>query len=194
MVSCSSLNSSQPLDVNFEKLYQKICVEGSGKGRLEFLAHKYPFTYESLIDRPNNNFNLAFDFPIVGEKKLTLSLDPKKTAQKINHSQMVRLIESQIEEREDKESIIESVEEFFVLTSEFVQFKALNKTPTHYKATVKDDHFLLRREHGQSLFEIDAFVQNEKYFERVILKVFPKNNSQNDPILSLFLIPEACEK
>jgi hypothetical protein len=137
---------------------------------------------------------LVLDFPIVGEKKMALSLDPRVTAKHVNQSQLVRLIERQMDERSDKENIIEGVQEFLVLTSEFVQFKAQKKIPTLYNFSEKDGHYFLKREHGDHLYEIDAFVLNEKFFERVVIKIYSKLNVQNGPILTLFLIPETCEK
>lgn len=174
--------------------FNKVCITGTGKGRIEFLANKYPFTYESTLDRANKQFQLAFDFPIVGERKMILDLDPRKTAQKLNHSQIVRLLQSQIGEREDKENIIQAVEEFFVLTSEFIQFRAVNKFPEIYETEFKNDHYILKRIHGDHLFVVDSFILNKDFFERVIVKVFPNKSSESSPILTLFLVPETCEK
>ena len=50
--------------------FKKICLEGSGKGRIELAQSKYVFEYESLLSRQKNLFELALDFPVIGQSKI----------------------------------------------------------------------------------------------------------------------------
>jgi hypothetical protein len=177
-----------------KKLFQHICIEGTGKGRIEFLSSKYTFTYESELSKLTNTFELGLDFPIVGEKRISLGLNPRDTAKTISHSDFVTLLKDQIGNREDRDQIINGVEEFFVLTSEFVQFRAKSQFPEIYKIEVTDDHFKLQRSHGGYLYEVDSSSDNQKYFERVFLRIFKEKSTSTGSILTLLLIPEACEK
>ena len=55
-------------------------------------------------------------------------------------------------------------------------------------------HFKIKRISENFIYEIDSYVPNDKFYERVIPKIYFKNSIQNGPVLSLFLIPETCEK
>ena len=191
VVSCATTPAT---DESFSKKYQKICLDSSGKGRIEFLVNKYPFTYESVINYIKNTFDLAFDFPIVGERQMSISLNPKEAAKLLNHSSVVRMLESSIEERSDRENIINAVHEFYVLTSEFVSLKAKNQFSNVYSVEDKNQHFIISRNHGGFIFEIDAYSPNESFYERLVIKISDPKYRQTGPILSLFLVPESCEK
>lgn len=194
MVVAGCATTTSTTESSFSSKYQKICLDGSGKGRIEFLVNKYPFTYESQVNLNKNTFELAFDFPIVGERRMSISLNPKEAARLLNHSSVVRMLESSIEERSDRENIINAVHEFYVLTSEFVSLKARNQFSKVYNIEERNEHFILSREHGGFIYEIDAYSPNEKFYERVVMKISDPKYRQNGPILSLFLVPEACEK
>jgi len=191
VVSCATTSTT---DESFNKKYQKICLDSSGKGRIEFLINKYPFTYESAVNVKKNTFDLAFDFPIVGERQMSISLNPKEAAKLLNHSSVVRMLESSIEDRADRENIINAVHEFYVLTSEFVSLKSKNQFSNVYSVEDKNQHFVISRNHGGFVYEIDAYSPNEIFYERVVMKISDPKYRQNGPILSLFLVPESCEK
>ncbi len=194
MVVVGCATTSTTTDESLSSKYQKICLDSSGKGRIEFLVNKYPFTYESQINLKKNTFDLAFDFPIVGERQMSISLNPKEAAKLLNHSSVVRMLESSIEDRADRENIINAVHEFYVLTSEFVSLKSKNQFSNVYSIEDKNQHFVISRNHGGFVYEIDAYSPNEKFYERVVMKISDPKYRQNGPILSLFLVPEACEK
>lgn len=125
---------------------------------------------------------------------MILSLDPKVAAKKVNHSSMVRMLESSIGDRNDKEKILKAVEEFYLITSEFVKNKSLNKFPEDFEANEKDGHFVMTRMQNDFEYQIDSYVPNENFYERVVMKISNRENRQNGTILTLFLVPEACEK
>ena len=191
-MGCASTTTTT--DESFSSKYQKICLDSSGKGRIEFLVNKYPFTFESQVNLQKNTFDLAFDFPIVGERQMSISLNPKEAAKLLNHSSVVRMLESSIEERSDRENIINAVHEFYVLTSEFVSLKAKNQFSNVYSVEDKNQHFIISRNHGGFIFEIDAYSPNESFYERLVIKISDPKYRQTGPILSLFLVPESCEK
>jgi hypothetical protein len=182
------VKSDDPL-INFKK----ICIEGSGKGRMELAGSKNVFEYESQLNKKNNHFDLAFSFPIVGEKKISLSLNPKETAQEINRSELLKAIESQIGERYNKQQILNALEEFFVLTSEFLYYRSKDKLPTSYTAHFENDHFFIQRPHDQFRFEVESFDEEQDFFRRVIIKIFPLKADLSLPLFTLFLVPETCD-
>ena len=147
-----------------------------------------------MLNRKQNVFDLALDFPIIGETKVSLSLDPKVVSKQMGHSELMNLLKERIGDRGDRDQIAKTIAEFFVFSSDFIQYKAADVYPKHFKATFNDDHFILERETPHYKFMIDNFADNQKYFERTILKIFLKSNSQTDPIMTLFLVPQSCDK
>lgn len=173
--------------------FKKICVDGSGKGRIELLSTKHTFSYESQIDRRKNKFNLVLDFPIVGERQIELSLNPETVNKTIKNSEMTELLNDQLGEHADKRRIMKSVEEFFVFASDFIRYKASGVYPKHYSASFNDGHFVLERSTPSYRFIVDSFSPNQIFYERVVFKIFIKDLS-SDAILTLFLVPESCDK
>jgi hypothetical protein len=173
--------------------FKKICIEGTGKGRLELVGSKYVFDYESQINKKSNHFDLVMAFPIVGEKKLSLSLNPQEAAKEINRSELLQAIESQIGERYNKEQIRNAMEEFFVLTSDFLYYRTKNKYPSNYTERIENDHFFMQRPHAQFRFEIESYNEENGFFRRVIVKIFPLTPVASPALFTLFLVPETCE-
>lgn len=172
--------------------FQKICLSASGKGRVELLTTKHIFSYESQLDPVKNTFNLAFDFPVIGEKLLSLSLNPQVVNRDIKNSEISELLKEQIGERPDRARIAKSVEEFFVFSSEFLRYRASNKLPLHYATKWADGHFILERTTPSYLFVVDNFAANDHFYERTVFKIFIRDHSTN-PIVTLFLVPQTCE-
>lgn len=181
---------------NPETEFKKICIEGSGKGRIELLTIKHTFSYESQIDRPNNKFDLVLDFPVIGERALIISLDPAVMNASIKDSEITQLLNEQLGDRTDKKQLGKSIEEFFVFASDFMKHKASGIYPRHYKSTFADSHFLMERETPSYKFHVDNFSANEKFYERVVFKIFIKDLSKNtngNAIMTLFLVPQSCD-
>ncbi|MDO9182584.1 MAG: hypothetical protein Q7U04_09255 [Bacteriovorax sp.] len=174
--------------------FNKICFEGSGKGRIELVGSKYTFAYESQINLRKNLFELGLDFPIIGETKVDLSLNPKEVSKQISHSQLVEVLQEQVGERTDRDQIIKTIEEFFVFASDFIHYKAMGVYPPNFSTNFENEHFTLGRVTPHYNFQVDNFSENEKYFERTVLKIFLKSTSTTNPIMTLFLVPQACEK
>jgi hypothetical protein len=168
-------------------------VEGSGRGRIELLTTKHTFTYESQFDRAGNKFDLVLDFPVVGEKGLYISLDPVVMNRDIKSSEISAMLNDQLESNPNKKRIAKAIEEFFVFASDFMRFKAANVYPKHYSSSFADGHFVLERNTNSYRFMIDNFSSNENFYERTVFKIFIKDLSTN-PILTLFLVPQSCEK
>ncbi len=57
----------------FQDSLQKLCLSGSGKGRLTFLSGRYSFSYESLLESKIHNWTLALDVPMLGQELFKLS-------------------------------------------------------------------------------------------------------------------------
>lgn len=167
-------------------------MSGSGKGRVELLSTKHTFTYEAVLNHQQNKFDLALDFPIVGEKILSLSLNPEIVNRDIKNSQMTELLKNEIGAREDRAKIAKSVEEFFVFTSEFLKYRANGQIPPHYAVQLKDDHFLLERTTPSYRFVVDNFAGNENFFERSVFKIYIRDHSP-DAIVTLYLVPQVCD-
>lgn len=181
---------------NPESEFKKICIEGTGKGRIELLTTKHTFSYESQIDRDNNKFDLVLDFPVIGERAMYISLDPAVMNATIKNSEITQLLNEQLGERPDKKQLTKSIEEFFVFASDFMKFKAAGIYPRHYKSSFADGHFLLERETPSYKFLVDNFSPNEKFYERVVFKIFIKDlnkNSNGNAIMTLFLVPQSCD-
>jgi hypothetical protein len=167
---------------------------GSGKGRIELVGSKYVFTYESQINHPKNLFELALDFPIIGETKVGLSLNPREVSRQIGHSELVGVLKEKIGERDDRDQILKTIEEFFVFASDFIHYKASGVYPTHFTSSFLNDHYILERNTSHYDFQVDNFSEGSNYFERSVFKIFLKSSSITNPIMTLFLVPEACEK
>ena len=168
-------------------------MDGSGKGRIELLTTKHTFTYESQFDRAGNKFDLVLDFPVVGEKAIYISLDPKLMSNEIKSSEISSMLNDQLNDNPNKKTIVKVIEEFFIFTSDFMRFKADKIYPKHYSAIFVDDHFIMERTDKAYRFAIDNFASNEKFYERSVFKIFHKDLSPN-PILTLFLVPQICEE
>jgi len=179
---------------NVDKSFKKICLEGSGKGRIELVNAKYTFDYESQINKSTQYFDLALAFPIIGERKISLSLDPKITAKEISQSAVLSLIEDKIGNRYNKVQVMQAMEEFFVLTSEFLYYKSKDKLPPVYQVKFEGDHFFLVRNHGNFRFEIESYAPENEFFRRVLVKIFPIENANSSPLFTMFLVPETCDK
>lgn len=169
-------------------------MEGSGKGRIEIIGNHYTFQYESQINKKTNYFDLAMAFPIIGEKKVSLSLNPKIAAKEIGRSNVLKMIEEKIGDRYNKKQIVDAMEEFFVLTSEFLSYRSKEKFPPSYKARLENDHFFMQRPHAQFRFEVEGFAEEKGYFKRVLVKIYPKEQDAAQPLFSLFLVPETCDR
>ncbi len=193
MIACTT-TTSQKNEKTFSENFKKVCFLSSGKGRIEFLKKKFVFDYETNLDLLKNQFQLSFDFPIVGEKVVTMSLNPKDTAKLLTRSGFVQQLKNEIGENEDQEKISNAIEEFVVLTSEIIQFQAKNKIPTHYQHQFNDGHFIMQRIHGGFIYTVDSFDLGESFFKRLVMKIQTESQNQNDSILTLYLVPEACAK
>ena len=176
-----------------QNLFRKICIEGSGRGRIELLSQKQLFSYESLIDKKKNIFLLGLEFPVIGERRVALSLSPSDVNKVIKNSEIIELLKDYLNERHDRDKISKAIEEFFVFTSDFLRFKSNNIVPVHYDITLKNDHFLLEKSTQTYRFLVDNFDLGESFYQRFVLKLFI-NDYGNEPIVTLFLIPESCEK
>lgn len=172
--------------------FQKICLTSSGKGRIELLKTKHLFTYESVLNRKQNRFDLALDFPVVGEKLLSLSLIPEVANLEVKNSEISELLKEHIGPRDDRAQIAKSVEEFFVFASDFLRFRANNIAPPHYSYQFKDGHFIMERATRSYKFVVDNFSANEKFYERTVFKIYIKDHL-SEAIVTLFLVPQACD-
>jgi hypothetical protein len=172
---------------------KKICIEGSGKGRIELVNTKQTFTYESQVDRVKNKFDLVLDFSLIGERQIEFSLNPEVTNREIKNSEIAKMLNEQLGERADKKRIVKAVEEFFVFISDFMRFKVANVFPKHFSSKIINGHFILERETPTYRFNVDNAQDNSQFFERLIFKIFIKGFS-NDAILTLFLVPESCDE
>ncbi len=195
LVSCSSLSTNKikitPDALNKE--FKKVCIEGTGKGRVELLTIKHTFDYESVIDKKKNQFNLVCDFPIVGEKALVLSLNPDIAKRTIKNFEFTEPLRENLGDRPDAPKIIKALEEFFLYLSDFLKYKNANQYPPSFAPSFKDGHFFMERQVNGYRFLVDSFQANDLFYERVQLKLFSKELS-NDAIVTLFLVPQTCEK
>lgn len=172
--------------------FKKICITSSGKGRVELLSTKHTFDYEAELNQKQNIYNLAFNFPLVGEKMLSLSLNPEVVNRDIKNSEISELLKNEIGGRQDRARIAKAVEEFFVFASEFLRYRAAGIVPAHYAVQLKDDHFLLERTTPSYRFVVDNFAANEQFYERSVFKIYIKDHSP-DAIVTLYLVPQTCE-
>lgn len=139
-------------------------------------------------------FDLALDFPIIGEQQVSLSLNPALVSKQIGKTELIEVLRDKIGEREDREQIVKTIKEFFVFASDFVRYRAAAVYPTHFKADSTNGHFVLFRETPHYKFSVDNFSDNETYFERTIFQIFHKDRSLSDPIMTLFLVPQKCDR
>lgn len=197
LCSCSLLTfkKEQTLsgDILLSKL-KKICLEGNGKGRIELVGTKHVFEYESLLDRPHRRYELALAFPIVGEQKVSLSLDPVQVSNSIYRSDFLALLKDKIPKRADSEQIVRAVGEFFVFSADFASAVVDGKWPQQYKAQQIDDHFVMVRETPHYKFVIDNSSDNQRFFERNQYKIFLRSLSETEAVMTLFLIPSTCDR
>lgn len=178
---------------DYKKEFSKICIVGSGRGRIELLTNKQTFTYESEINKSKNLFQLVLDFPIVGEKEIAISLNPEIVNKVIKNSEITELLKEQIGGHAHNVRISKSIEEFFVFASDFLRYRQANVLPPHFSPSINEGHFILERTTASYRFVVDNFSPNEKFYERFVLKLFVKEIG-SDPILTLFLVPQVCEK
>ena len=169
-------------------------MAGTGKGRIELVSSKYTFTYESQINRVKNLFELVLDFPIIGETSVSLSLNPKEVSRQMGHSNLVAILKDRVGEREDRDQIVKTIEEFFVFASDFIHYKSTGIYPAHFKSSSENNHFILGRETPHYIFQVDNFAESENLFERTVFKIFLRSTSINNPIMTLFLVPQSCDK
>lgn len=196
-VGCSSFSPesrhSLSSQIAYEKEFRKICLSGEGKGRVEILANKQTFTYESAINKPQNVYNLALNFPIIGEREIAISLDPATANKMIKESDIAFALKDMVGERSDRARLVKSVEEFFVFASDFMRFLAAGIFPKHYTASFSSSgRFTMERNTASYRFIVESYAPNDQFFERISFKIFVKTSS-TDPILTLFLVPETCD-
>ena len=164
MFSCSTLSSKLGKEAQtpsfLNNKFKKICIVGSGRGRIELVGSKYTFAYESQFNLKKNLFELALDFPIIGETKVDLSLNPKEVSKNIGRSELISVLREQVGDRADLEEVIKTVEEFFVFASDFIHYKALKVYPAHFTTSLENDHFNMERSTPHYRFQIDNFSEN----------------------------------
>jgi hypothetical protein len=195
LCSCATIKGTDTTSQTYlNKQFKKICLEGSGKGRIELVGSKYTFGYESLVNKQKNVFDLALDFPIIGETQVTLSLNPAEVSKQIGKTELVEVLRDKIGDRPDKNEILKTIKEFFVFASDFVRYKAAATYPSHFNASSENGHFVLFRETPHYKFSVDNFSDNETYFERTVFQIYLKGRSVSDPIMTLFLVPQKCDR
>lgn len=195
--ACSSIapkTNNKDSSAFFASKLKKVCIEGAGKGRIELIDSKYTFAYESQINRNRKLFELALDFPIIGETKVELSLNPKTVSKQIGNSELVEVLQERIGDRADRDELIKTIKEFFVFASDFIRHKASNVYPAHFSATFENEHFILNRITPHYKFQVDNFSENPTYFERTVFKIFQTSTPNSTPVLTLFLVPDSCDK
>jgi hypothetical protein len=188
-ISCSQ-NSIKSRSV--EESFKKICLNGSGSGRLEFNGHKFSFSYEAEINRQKNEFVLGLDFPVIGEKQVVISLNPSEALKSLNRGTLYNVLKNEIDSDALRKQKIEALEEFFVVTSEFINWKSNNQFPTQFVSQFENEHFVLKREHGNYFYEVDAFYEGDLFYKRIILKNFQKKSNKEHSEIVLFLTSDSC--
>lgn len=193
--SCAFTPANGP--ESLKKEFHKICLSGSGKGRIEVAGSKYVFNYESQFNPRKSTFDLSLDFPIIGETLVSLSLVPRLVSKQIGGTQLVAILREKIGDRADRDQIIKAIEEFFVFSSDFLRHVESGEYPKYYEASLNNEHFLLTRQTTHYKFEIDNFSENETYFERVVFRIYLKSSTPTgtatDPTMTLFLVPQTCD-
>ena len=158
------------------------------------MGSKYTFGYESQVNRTKNLFDLVLDFPIIGETKVSLSLNPSEVSKQIGKSELIEILRERVGERSDRDQVVKTIEEFFVFASDFVRYRAAVTYPTHFTSTSGNGHFGLFRVTPHYKFEVDNFSENETFFERTVFKIFLTAPSSTDPIMTLYLVPQSCDR
>lgn len=125
---------------------------------------------------------------------MSLSLNPKEVSKTIGHSDLIEILREQVGERSDRDQIVKTITEFFVFASDFIHYKASEVYPTHFTSNSENNHFILSRETPHYTFQIDNFSENQNYFERTVFKIFLKSSSTTAPVMTLFLVPQSCDK
>ena len=69
--------ASNRLGSNLRDEVHKICLSGSGKGRLHVGGHKYVFAYESELESEKGKWSLSLDFPMRNPELLEINWDDK---------------------------------------------------------------------------------------------------------------------
>lgn len=72
LFSSCSLFRFQKVSEDIPKESQKICLNSSGKGRIEMEQGKYVFSYESALVEEEEKFIMVLNFPIYGEEKFEI--------------------------------------------------------------------------------------------------------------------------
>ncbi len=137
---------------------------------------------------------MALDFPIIGESLVSLSLNPKEVSKQIGKTELVAVLRDKVGDRPDSDQIVKAIKEFFVFASDFVRYRALMAYPGHFASNSDNDHFVLFRETPHYKFVVDNFSENQTYFERTVFKIFLKTEPSTDPVMTLFLVPQSCDR
>ncbi len=181
---------------NPDRAMQKICVEGQGKGRIEFLQRKLLFSFESAFNHKKKTFDLALDFPLVGESTIEVILNPKEMLGQIERmgffSQLRDEIYNQVGNEAKYKTIENELKEFFVLLSEFLAWKKVQQLPEFYNLTWKNEHLFFERQHGRYLFLVDAFYF-DSYARRLEFSLRQKGQDLSASSLVLFLAFDQCD-
>jgi hypothetical protein len=154
---------------------------------------KQNFSYESQVNRKKNRFDLVLDFPIVGERQIEFSLNPEVANREIKDSEISRMLDEQLGDIKDKKRVVKTIEEFFVFASDFMRFRLAKVYPKHFQSNFYDNHFTMERTTPSYRFVVDNFVPNDKFYERLVFKIYAKELS-NEAILTLFLVPDSCDR
>lgn len=136
---------------------------------------------------------MALDFPVKGETKVSLSLDPDIVARQIKREELVSFLKEQVGDRADSAATLRSIEEFFLLAADFLKYHTAQSLPAHYTISTINEHFLLSRETDNYTFTVDNFGDNGKYFERTHFKIISKSALSQEPAMALFLVPQSCD-
>ncbi len=137
---------------------------------------------------------MALDFPLIGESRLALNLDPQNSANKIQEAQLLQLLYDKIHSRNDRAELIKAIQEFFSFSADFMRAVSNGKFPEDFNPSVSNEHFVLWRETPKYKFEVDSYAANRAFFERTQFKLFLKSKSFSESVMTLFLVPSNCER
>jgi hypothetical protein len=104
----------------------------------------------------------------------------------------MRALDEMIGDGVDREMTTAALRNFYLTSSEFVSGKKINKIPSTFIASKNADHFILSRFRDGFTYSVDSYSLNDTFYERVVIKVAPAKPSNSSPILTLFLVPSAC--
>lgn len=155
-------------------------------------GEKYVFEYESEVDLKKNQFDLVLDFPIRGQSKISLSLDPLIAKSTVARSNLISIFKERVQGQANATELTNALISFFEMTSEFVAARSRGLFPDSFNAVLENNHFILLRQSPQFKFEIDNFAFNQKYFERTELKIYSTESTSTSPVMTLFLVPSNC--